>query len=134
MLAILDEKGTPWKPGRGYPWLTITTAAGKAVLLCPEDGIGDAVLVFEDGSILRRDANLNDHKLSYFETIRPLEGSGWFEIDIGKGWEELVLGATESSRKRWPATSHSLSCLPHTISTPGNRRLKHPTGDLRNPP
>jgi hypothetical protein len=49
-LRFLDGK-FPNKPGKGYPWLSVTINHQRAILICPEDGLGDALLVFEDGSV-----------------------------------------------------------------------------------
>lgn len=90
-LEFLDDGGFPDKPGVGYPWLTVTAGKSKAVLICPEDGVGDAILVFEDGSVLRTAATQGDRKLDYGTLIKPQKGDKWVPFEPGDGWEKLNL-------------------------------------------
>ena len=87
-LAFLSDK-FPNKPGKGYPWVTVTINGKKAILICPEDGLGDALLVFENGKVKRKSARSEGSRLSYHTTVQPLNGEKWHEFNSDNGWEDL---------------------------------------------
>lgn len=93
-LRFLDGK-FPNKPGKGYPWLSVTINHQRAILICPEDGLGDALLVFEDGSVKRKSARSEGVRLSFYTTIKPLSGDKWHELKTVSGWENLPMKKTE---------------------------------------
>ena len=89
-LKFLNDK-FPHDPGKGYPWLTVTINNQKAILICPEDGLGDALLVFEDGTVKRKSARSEEVKLSYHTLIKPQSGEKWHELKSVNGWEQLKI-------------------------------------------
>jgi len=90
-LEFLDNNKFPTKPSSGYPWLTVTIETRKAILICPENGIGKAIIVYEDGSVMQRDAKLNEETLSYQNTVQPYNDETWFEFTIDSKWTTLTI-------------------------------------------
>jgi hypothetical protein len=89
-LKFLNGK-FPHEPVKGYPWLTVTINNQKAILICPEDGHGDALLVFQDGTVKRKLANSGEVTLSFYTIIKPESGKKWHELKSVNGWEKLEI-------------------------------------------
>lgn len=88
-LKFLNEKEFLDKPGAGYLWVTVLHNEKKAIFICPEDGLGEGVLVYGDGTVMSRGGRDTNPRLCYTTLVKPLSEKKWHKLNLGKGWTQV---------------------------------------------